>query len=137
MTGKGGKSTMALGALEQEAHAWVRRLTSGDATVEDADAFQLWRRQSAAHAIAFAKLDREDRRVPNANERPERCKQHHRWHRELDAGHRVHTASMAYDRAVNHGVERIQGHRDQRGPRIPEQKASDLTGRQLFNLRIR
>lgn len=53
MTGKGGKSTMALGALEQEAHAWVRRLTSGDATVEDADAFQLWRRQSAAHAIAF------------------------------------------------------------------------------------
>ena len=58
MTSKGGKSTMGLGAMEREAHAWVRRLTSGDATVEDADAFQLWRRQSAAHAIAFAKASK-------------------------------------------------------------------------------
>lgn len=68
MTGKGGKSTMALGALEQEAHAWVRRLTSGDATVEDADAFQLWRRQSAAHAIAFAKASKLWETVGNASD---------------------------------------------------------------------
>ncbi|MGY3446464.1 MULTISPECIES: FecR family protein [unclassified Bradyrhizobium] len=54
MTREGGKSTMGLGATEREAHAWVRRLTSGEATVADADAFQLWRQQSAAHATAFA-----------------------------------------------------------------------------------
>jgi hypothetical protein len=75
--------------------------------------------------------------VSNANERAKRRKQHHRRHRELNAGHRVHSASMAYERAVDYGIESIQGHRDQRWPRIPEKKASDLTGRQLFNLRIR
>jgi transmembrane sensor len=55
MTSDGGKSMTSLGAVEREAHAWVRRLTSGDATVEDAEAFQHWRQLSAAHAAAFAK----------------------------------------------------------------------------------
>ena len=55
MTKDGGKSMTGLGAAEREAHAWVRRLTSGDATVEDAKAFQEWRQRSAAHAVAFAK----------------------------------------------------------------------------------
>ena len=57
-TYEGGKSTIGLGAMEREAHAWVRRLTSGDATVEDAEAFKLWRQQSAAHAIAFARASK-------------------------------------------------------------------------------
>ncbi|MGY3590566.1 transmembrane sensor [Bradyrhizobium sp. USDA 4341] len=66
MTYEGGKSTIGLGAMEREAHAWVRRLTSGDATVEDAEAFQLWRQQSAAHAVAFAKASRLWETVGNA-----------------------------------------------------------------------
>jgi transmembrane sensor len=42
-----------LDATEREAHAWVRRLTSGNATVEDAEAFREWRVRSAANALAF------------------------------------------------------------------------------------
>jgi transmembrane sensor len=55
MTKNGGRSMTGLGMVGREAHAWVRRLTSGDATVEDAKAFQEWRERSAAHADAFAK----------------------------------------------------------------------------------
>src|SRR5262249_38998558 len=38
--------------------AWVRRLTSGDATKADADAFAHWRDSSAAHKAAFADASR-------------------------------------------------------------------------------
>jgi len=44
--------------LRREAVAWVRRLTSGDATASDAEALRLWRDQSAAHAAAFAAASR-------------------------------------------------------------------------------
>ena len=40
--------------LEQEAHRWVRRLASGEATVAEAKALQSWRDDSAAHAAAFS-----------------------------------------------------------------------------------
>lgn len=41
-------------ALEREAQAWVVRLDSQTATVEDAAAFKHWCEQSKAHATAFA-----------------------------------------------------------------------------------
>ena len=41
-------------ALEREAHGWVTRLVSGEATAADAQAFKEWRRQSPAHDQAFA-----------------------------------------------------------------------------------
>lgn len=41
-------------ALENEAHAWVRRLISGEATEDDAEALRRWCARSAAHADAFA-----------------------------------------------------------------------------------
>jgi transmembrane sensor len=44
-----------MGALEREAHGWVRKLTSGGATPADAAAFRAWRDQSQDHAAAFAK----------------------------------------------------------------------------------
>lgn len=40
--------------LDREAHAWVRRLTSGEATGADADALREWCRRSPAHASAFS-----------------------------------------------------------------------------------
>ncbi|WP_144631021.1 FecR family protein [Bordetella genomosp. 13] len=48
-----GNRSPALEPLEREAHAWVRRLTSGNATQADAQALQQWRSQSDAHAAAF------------------------------------------------------------------------------------
>lgn len=48
----------SLDPLEREAHAWIRRLTSGEATSADADALELWRRRSAAHAEAFVSASR-------------------------------------------------------------------------------
>jgi transmembrane sensor len=41
-------------AIAREAHAWVRRLTSGEATVADARELKLWCEASAEHAAAFA-----------------------------------------------------------------------------------
>lgn len=43
-----------LDTLDREAHAWVRRLKSGEATEQDAEALQAWCQQSPAHAAAFA-----------------------------------------------------------------------------------
>ncbi|MCE4062578.1 FecR domain-containing protein [Pandoraea sputorum] len=40
--------------MQRDAHAWVRRLTSGEATVADAQALQQWCDASPAHAAAFA-----------------------------------------------------------------------------------
>jgi transmembrane sensor len=40
--------------LQDEAHAWLRRLTSGTATHADMDALDQWRGNSPAHARAFA-----------------------------------------------------------------------------------
>ena len=40
--------------LHEEAAAWVVRLTSGHVTSEDRVHFDAWRRQSPAHAAAFA-----------------------------------------------------------------------------------
>ncbi|TXD59893.1 DUF4974 domain-containing protein [Ralstonia sp. TCR112] len=44
--------------LRREAHAWVRRLTSGDATVADAQALKRWCETSDAHAVAFVEARR-------------------------------------------------------------------------------
>ncbi|VVE12299.1 FecR family protein [Pandoraea fibrosis] len=41
-------------AVQRDAHAWVRRLTSGEATVADAQALQQWCDASPSHAAAFA-----------------------------------------------------------------------------------
>jgi transmembrane sensor len=43
----------APGALEREAHGWVTRLVSGEATAADARALKAWRSQSLAHDQAF------------------------------------------------------------------------------------
>lgn len=42
-----------LSPIEREAHAWVRRLTSGEASAEDGAALQRWCSLSPAHAAAF------------------------------------------------------------------------------------
>ena len=47
-----------LAPLDREAHAWVRRLTSGDATTADAEAFEHWRNISTAHRAAFSRASR-------------------------------------------------------------------------------
>jgi len=44
---------MDIEPLEREAIAWVRRLTSGQATAADAEALKQWRSLSPAHAAAF------------------------------------------------------------------------------------
>lgn len=44
--------------LDREAHAWVRRLTSGEATTSDADALRAWCARSDAHAAAFSSASR-------------------------------------------------------------------------------
>ena len=44
--------------LDREAHAWVRRLTSGEATTSDADALREWCGRSSAHAAAFSGASR-------------------------------------------------------------------------------
>jgi len=41
--------------LRQEAQAWLLRLTSGRATVADAQAFREWCARSPEHAQAFAR----------------------------------------------------------------------------------
>lgn len=45
-------------ALRRDAHAWVRRLASGEATVADAQALKHWCETSEAHAMAFAEARR-------------------------------------------------------------------------------
>ena len=47
-----------LSALEREAHAWIRRLTSGEARASDAAALRRWCGQSPAHAAAFSEASR-------------------------------------------------------------------------------
>lgn len=44
--------------IRREAHAWVRRLISGEATVSDADALRRWCETSVEHAAAFAEAQR-------------------------------------------------------------------------------
>jgi transmembrane sensor len=48
----------SLDTLDREAHTWVRRLTSGEATQDDAEALRHWCARSAAHAAAFADASR-------------------------------------------------------------------------------
>jgi ferric-dicitrate binding protein FerR (iron transport regulator) len=43
-----------LEALHGQAIAWIICLTSGEATIANTEDFELWRRQSPAHAAAFA-----------------------------------------------------------------------------------
>jgi transmembrane sensor len=47
-------ATDQAGSRKREAHEWLARLTSGRATVADAEAAKLWCNQSPAHAQAFA-----------------------------------------------------------------------------------
>jgi transmembrane sensor len=44
-------------AIKREAHDWVMRLTSGEATAADAEALHRWRRTSRAHRQAFAEAN--------------------------------------------------------------------------------
>ena len=44
--------------LTREAITWLLQLTSGEATVEDADAFKRWRAQSPDHAAAWSEAVR-------------------------------------------------------------------------------
>lgn len=44
-------------ALKREAHEWVTRLTSGEATAADAEALNRWRSTSRAHRRAFAEAN--------------------------------------------------------------------------------
>jgi transmembrane sensor len=44
--------------LTAEAIAWLLRLTSGEAIVEDADAFKRWHAQSPDHAAAWSEAVR-------------------------------------------------------------------------------
>lgn len=56
--GKGASATEAVAEardLEDEAFAWVQRLTSGLADAEDRAAFVLWRDESPAHAAALVR----------------------------------------------------------------------------------
>ena len=45
---------LGLEPLEREAVAWIRRLTSGQMTVADAETLRDWRNRSPAHGAAFA-----------------------------------------------------------------------------------
>ncbi|CFB65415.1 FecR family protein [Pandoraea apista] len=56
-------------AVNRDAHAWVRRLTSGEATVADAQALQQWCDASPSHAAAFADARRLWRDIGPAGER--------------------------------------------------------------------
>jgi ferric-dicitrate binding protein FerR (iron transport regulator) len=75
--------------LTREAIAWLLRLTSGQATVEDADAFKRWHGQSPDHAAAWSKAVRlwralgpalrewlEERRL---SEQPDQRTEWHQW----------------------------------------------------------
>ena len=44
--------------LTREAITWLLRLTSGQATIEDADAFKRWHAQSPDHAAAWSEAVR-------------------------------------------------------------------------------
>ncbi|MBB4199987.1 iron dicitrate transport regulator FecR [Rhodoblastus sphagnicola] len=52
------KTVPELDALHREAVAWFQRLTSGQATIDDAEALKRWRDQSAAHSAALADASR-------------------------------------------------------------------------------
>jgi transmembrane sensor len=47
-----------LSSLTREAIAWLLRLTSGEATVEDAEEFKRWHGQSPEHAAAWSEAVR-------------------------------------------------------------------------------
>jgi transmembrane sensor len=57
MTGVDNKP-VELDPLKREAVGWVQHLTSGKATVADAEALKFWCRQSPAHAAAYAAASR-------------------------------------------------------------------------------
>jgi len=82
-----------LSPLTREAIAWLLRLTSGDATVADADAFKHWYSQGPDHAAAWSKAVRLWRALGPALreqlEEPqssERTSQTARWHRSWAKG---------------------------------------------------
>lgn len=49
---------MSSDPVRRQAHAWVRRLTSGEATVSDAEALKRWCEADEEHAAAFAEAQR-------------------------------------------------------------------------------
>jgi transmembrane sensor len=51
--GGAGNPVIELDPLKREAVSWIERLTSGQATEDDAASFRHWRRQSQAHEAAF------------------------------------------------------------------------------------
>lgn len=56
------------GLLQEEAHAWVRLLESGRATVDDARALQQWRARSAMHEQSFSEARRAWRDIGTAGQ---------------------------------------------------------------------
>ncbi|AJC22912.2 FecR family protein [Pandoraea pulmonicola] len=69
------------GSIEREAWAWLRRLSSGDVTSWDADAFKRWLRTSPAHHAAFSDAKQEWSLLKSAarevlRENPEAAQQH-------------------------------------------------------------
>ncbi len=67
--GWAGSFVTELDQLKREAVSWIERLTSGQATGEDADSFRQWRRQSQEHEAAFIAARRlwDDVRPAGAN----------------------------------------------------------------------
>ncbi|MDB5608153.1 MAG: putative FecR [Bradyrhizobium sp.] len=76
------KEDSELTAIEREAHAWIRRLTSGEAGATDAAALRLWCGRSPTHAAAFSQASqlweafgqagqslRDDERISNERRR--------------------------------------------------------------------
>lgn len=57
MTDHSKEPTAEQDALKREARDWVMRLTSGEATAEDAEALKRWRKTSREHRRAFAEAN--------------------------------------------------------------------------------
>ncbi|WP_416057387.1 FecR family protein [Stenotrophomonas maltophilia] len=82
-----------LDAIERQAHAWVVRLTSGEATAADGKAFRAWCEADPAHRSAFAQARRQWEQVrvaggqlPAAARQPQAPTPVQRWSRRAFLG---------------------------------------------------
>ncbi|WP_312787318.1 DUF4880 domain-containing protein [Stenotrophomonas indicatrix] len=98
-----------LDAVERQAHAWVVRLTSGEATAADARKFRQWCEADPGHRHAFARAKRQWEQVrlageqlPAAARQPQPATPAQRWSRRAFLGAAVAApASLAVVAALH------------------------------------
>ena len=105
-----------------------------DEEEEELQGYQFADQLLAADEVVLAELDGEDRSVSRADEDAERPEKHHHGERERQSRHRRLAAALSDVESVDDGVERVEAHRHQRGPRVLQKKSPEFPLRQFLQI---